>query len=197
MTGPTETGARAGTGSTTGPHPEAEPTPGPERPLSPDVRLAVAESHLVRAEAESIIRDHVILASTLTMAPVPLVDGILLFNLQLNLIGRLADHYGVTFDQFYRGIAASLLTGALPVLATGFGLSALKLWPGLGTLGAAGTLSTLAGLVSYATGKVLMEHFEAGGTLEDLSTSAFRARVRRAMHAGRPGMQALLAGRPT
>jgi uncharacterized protein (DUF697 family) len=160
------------------------------------VRLAVAESRLTRAGAENIIRNYVILGSTLSMAPLPLIDGILLFNLQLNLIGRLADHYGVPFDQFYRGIAASLVTGALPVLATGVGLSMLKLWPGFGTLGAAATLSTLAGLVSYATGKVLMEHFEGGGTLEDLSTRAFRVRFRRAMRDGRPGMQALLAGSP-
>jgi uncharacterized protein (DUF697 family) len=183
----------------TGPtEPEAPEAPdiGADHALSPDVRLAVAESRRTRAEAESIIRDYVILGSTLSMAPLPLIDGILLFNLQFNLIGRLADHYGLPFDQFYRGIAASVVTGALPVLATGLGLSALKLWPGFGALGAAATLSTLAGLVSYATGKVLMEHFEAGGTLENLSSRAFRMRFRRALREGRPGMQALLAGRP-
>ncbi|WP_295884350.1 hypothetical protein [uncultured Thiohalocapsa sp.] len=181
MSGPTEPGG---------------PDGGVRHVLSPEVRLAVAQARLTRAEAESIIRDHVILGSTLSMAPLPVIDGILLFNLQLNLIGRLADHYGLPFDQVYRGIAASLLTGALPVLAAGLGLSGLKLWPGFGTLGAAGTLSTLAGLVSYATGKVLMEHFEAGGTLEDLTTRAFRVRIRHALREGRPGMQALLAGRP-
>lgn len=179
-----------------GPTESAPPDTDSAHSLSPDVRLAVAESRLTRTQAESIIRDHVILGSTLSMAPVPLIDGILLFNLQLNLIGRLADHYGVPFDQFYRGIAASLVSGAAPVVITGLCLSTLKLWPGFGALGAAATLSTLAGLVSYATGKVLMEHFEAGGTLEDLSTRAFRARFRRAMRDGRPGMQALLAGSP-
>jgi len=179
VTGPTEPGALDG---------------GADGMLSPDVRLAVAESRLTRAKAESIIRDYVILGSTLTMVPLPLVDGILLFNLQLNLIGRLAEHYGVPFDHVYRGIAASAVTGALPVLMTGLGLSTFKLWPGFGALGAAATLSTLGGLVSYATGKVLMGHFEAGGTLEDLSTRAFRVRFRRALREGRPGVQAMLAG---
>lgn len=176
-----------------------EPSIAPSHPapcvrrLSADLRLALAESRLLRAEAEGIIRTHVIASSTLGLAPLPLLDAILLFNLQLNLMGRLADHYGIAFDRLYAGIGASLLTAALPVLATGALVSPLKLLPGLGTLGAGATLSSLASITSYATGVVLMEHFEAGGTLADLSTGAFRARFREVLRQGRAGMHDLMA----
>jgi uncharacterized protein (DUF697 family) len=179
------------------PCPEARPARTGAAHLGADLRLALAESRLVRAEAEGIIRNHVIAGSTLAMAPLPLLDGILLFNLQLNLMGRLADHYGVAFNRFYAGVAASMLSASLPVLATGACVSSLKLCPGFGSLGAGATLSSLAGVVSYATGKVLLEHFEAGGTLEDLSTRAFRARFRAALREGPAGVRELLTGQPS
>jgi uncharacterized protein (DUF697 family) len=162
--------------------------------LCADLRLTQAESRLARAEAEGIVRNYVIAGSALGMLPVPLLDGILLFNLQLSLMGRLAEHYGVAFDRMGRSIAAALLTAVLPVLGTGALLSWLKLWPGVGHLAAGTTLSTLAAAVSYATGKVLLEHFDAGGTLADLSARAFRARFRTALADARTGV-AELTGR--
>lgn len=164
------------------------------RALSPEVRSAVAEARLTRAQAEGIVRDYVILGSSLTLVPLPLLGTLLLFNLQLSLMGRLADHYAVPFDRFHRSLAASLLTAVLPVLGTSAGLSLLRLFPAFGPLVAGALLSRLAGVVSYATGTVLIEHFESGGTMADLSVRAFRRGFRKATRQGQAGVSELLAG---
>ena len=64
------------------------------------------------------------------------------------------------------------------MLATAAGSSLLKLLPGFGYLAGNAALSTLAGGVTYATGKVFLDHFEAGGTLVDYCPEAFRRQFR-------------------
>lgn len=174
-------------------------SPQPTEPIaatsfSPGVRLAVARAAASRAEAEGIVKNYAIAALSIGLLPFPVIDGIALSNLQMNLIGRLADHYGVAFTAVYRGMAASLITGALPVLATGIGLSALKVVPVFGSLSGAGTLSTLAVAITYANGRTLIEHFEAGGTLDDLTPAVFRRRLRAKLAGGRRLAGTLAAG---
>ncbi|ESQ11993.1 MAG: DUF697 domain-containing protein [Thiohalocapsa sp. PB-PSB1] len=153
-------------------------------PFSPGVRLAIADAVAGRAEAQGIVKHYAIVALSIGLLPFPALDGVALVNLQMNLIGRLADQYGVAFNNVYRSMAASLITGALPVLVTGLGLSMLKVVPVFGSLSGAGTLSTLAAAMTYANGQVLIEHFEAGGTLDNLSPAVFRRRLRAQLSSG-------------
>lgn len=159
----------------------AAPASGEDQTLSPELRQVVAHGALARAEAEGIIRNHVIAGSAATLLPVPLLDLAVLVDVQINLIGRLADHYGIGYNPLGRNLLVALLASLLPIAATGAGLSAMKVVPGFGALLGGTTLSALSSLTTYAVGRVFADHFEAGGTLTDLDLRAMRRRLREAI----------------
>ncbi len=165
--------------------------------FSPGVQLVVARSGQCREEAHGIIKTHIISSISVGMLPFPIIDGIVLVNVQLNLISRLADHYGVPFTRLSRTMVTSLIAGSLPVLATVAGSSLLKLIPGFGYLAGNAALSTLAGGVTYATGKVFVDHFEAGGTLVDFCPEAFRRQFRSELARSRRAVEQLQVGATT
>lgn len=149
-----------------------------DRPFSPTVRLALVRSDQCREQARGIVKSHVIGAMSIGMLPLPLIDGLALTTVQWNLICRLADHYGVPFRGSYRTLLTSLIGGNLPVLTAGAGSSLLKLIPGFGQMAGSAALSGLAGAITHATGKVFMDHFESGGTMDDYCPAAFRRQFR-------------------
>jgi uncharacterized protein (DUF697 family) len=158
--------------------------PGP--PFSPPVERALAKTDQTKAEAQSIIKSHMIGAMSVGFIPVPIVDGIALTDLQWNLICRLADHYGVPIQAAYRTMLISAVGGSLPVLLAGGGCWLIKLIPGFGQIAGTAALSNLGAAVTYATGKVFMEHFENGGTMRDFRAPGlgyFRLEFRRGQRA--------------
>lgn len=154
--------------------------PGPG--AAADGRLDSAE--VKRAQAEGIVKGHVIAGMGISLLPLPLLDTVALTEVQRRLIGRLADHYGVPIDERGRRLAIAALAGALPVLATGLGLSLLKVVPVFGSLTGAGTLSTLVAATTHAVGAVMIDHFESGGTLQDLDRELLRRHLRRELRRG-------------
>ncbi len=162
-----------------------DPSPSAATPLSAETRLALARAAEGRAGAEGIVKGYSIGALSVGLLPFPVLDALVLVDLQMNLAAHLADHYGVPFRAVYRRTVIALLTGGLPVLATGLGLSLLKVVPVFGSLAGAGGLSTLAAAVTYAHGRVLIDHFEAGGTFDDLRWALLKRRLRLELARGR------------
>jgi len=156
----------------------------PDSRADADVGPGRSGRELMHAQAVDIVKSHVIVGMTISLLPLPLLDAAALINVQMNLIARLADHYGVAVTRAGRRLAISAIAGALPVLATGLGLSLLKVVPVFGTLTGAGTLSTLAAAMTHATGSVFIDHFEAGGTLQDLDLERLRPHLRRELRRG-------------
>lgn len=137
-----------------------------------------------RAQAEGIVKSHVIASMGVSLVPLPLLDTVALAEIQQRLIGQLAELYGVAIEERARKLAISAFAGALPVLAAGLGLSLLKIVPGFGSLAGAGALSTLAAASVHAVGTVLIDHFESGGTLRDLDLKVLRPHLRRELRRG-------------
>lgn len=154
--------------------------PGPG--AAADGRMDSAEGK--RAQAEGIVKSHVIVSMGVSLLPLPLLDTVALTDVQRRLIGRLADHYGVAGGARARKLAIAAVAGALPVLATGLGLSLLKVVPVFGSLTGAGTLSTLAAAITHAVGAVFIDHFESGRTLQDLDRGVLRRHLRRELRRG-------------
>ncbi len=174
-------------------------TPGgitPRQPFSPTVRLALAQATQTRMQAQSIIKGHMIGAMSVGLIPLPMVDGVVLIDIQWNLICRLADHYGVPIRQAYKAILVSAVAGSLPVLVAGVGSSLLKLIPGFGQVAGTLALSNFGAAFTYATGTIFMDHFERGGTMLNFRAKTFRDRFRLEFRRGqdtaehlRPGVQ--------
>jgi len=166
------------------------------QPFSPTVELALIQANHTRVQAQGIIKGHMIGAMSAGLIPLLMVDGVVLIDIQWNLICRLADHYGVPIQQAYKAILVSAIGGSVPVLLAGIGTSLLKLIPGFGQVAGTVALSNLGAAFTYATGKIFMEHFERGGTMIDFRAQTFRQQFRlefrRGKHAAeqmQPGLQ--------
>ena len=102
------------------------------------------------------------------MVPMPGVDMLALTALQLRMLAKLSEMYGVTFmENGVKNIVASLLTA---VVSTNLGASLgslLKLVPLVGPIACIAAMPVLYSAATYAIGRVFVTHFEAGGTFLD------------------------------
>ena len=136
--------------------------------MDAELRLASSTIESKRLTAMNIIKTHMTAGATLALLPVPLFDLAALTGTQVSLLRSLSQHYGVDFDeQKGKVLLGSLISGSLPLLAV-MGLSSFsKLIPGIGTIGGGISMTILTSSLIYATGQVLIRHFEEGGTLAD------------------------------
>lgn len=148
---------------------------------------AAAERAARRARAESLVKDHMLMSLGAGLIPAPLFDLVAGAGIQLALLKRLSDLYGVPFSEsMARGLVASVLGGiGAGALATGLFFSGVKLLPGAGTV--LGVVSLPVGLaaITYALGTLFTAHLELGGILQDFRPSSQRAYFRDLVRRGR------------
>ncbi len=117
-------------------------------------------------ELTKILRHHVWGAMGVGLIPVPIVDILALTGIQLNMLRKLAEFYGIPFfKDIAKNLLSSLLGSALPVaVAPGLAASLMKFIPVIGQTVGALTMPIVAGAATYAVGKVFIQHFASGGT---------------------------------
>jgi uncharacterized protein (DUF697 family) len=168
--------------------PPANPSPGPLLETVKDTgRIGALDDSKYNQyrQAERIVGKHMLAGMALSALPVPILDVAALTATQLNLLDNLSTHYGVEFNK-ERGKAmlAALFGGSLPTILL-MGLSSLvKTIPGIGTVAGGAGLSVTAGAVIYATGRVFIGHFEAGGELKDFDGRQHREHFQQALKDG-------------
>jgi len=143
---------------------------------------AVVEGYILtpeerQNEALQTIKNHTITAMGVGILPVPGVDLVALTGVQLNMLRKLGDLYGFKLsNEVGKKLLASLLGGYLPLTFAAPIASVLKFIPGVGI--AAGVLaqSTLAGAITYAVGKLFLEHFESGGNFLNFKATSQKLR---------------------
>ncbi|NKB77856.1 MAG: DUF697 domain-containing protein [Gammaproteobacteria bacterium] len=120
---------------------------------------------------DNMIKNHVLMASGVSLVPIPVFDMIALSSTQMNMLRSLSEHYELPFDETsIKSMVVPMLSGSLPVLGV-VGLSSLvKVIPGIGTLAGSAGLSVTAGAITYAVGQVFAKHCAAGGSLEDFDS---------------------------
>lgn len=130
-----------------------------------------------RAEAAlRLVRAYLPWSAGAGVIPLPGLDLTALLAVQLRMLARLADLYGVPFrEQAAKSLIASLLGVALPASVAGGVASALKAIPLVGTLAGIATLPALGAAATYAVGKVFITHLESGGTFLDFDPAAVEA----------------------
>ena len=111
------------------------------------------------------------------LIPIPLVDMAAVGGVQLQMLRRLSEIYGVPFSENRgKSIIASLAGAVIPAstattTAVGVG-SLVKSFPGVGT--AIGALTMPVFSATYVIGKVFIQHFASGGTLLDFNPPDYR-----------------------
>src|SRR5436190_10205945 len=113
------------------------------------------------------------------LIPVPLVDIAAVGGVQLHMLRRLSEIYGVPFsDNRGKSILASLAGAVIPAstaTTTMVGVGSLvKSFPGLGTAVGALTMPVFSAGATWVIGRVFIQHFASGGTLLDFNPPDYR-----------------------
>jgi uncharacterized protein (DUF697 family) len=119
--------------------------------------------------------------------PMPLVDIAAVTAVQLRMIGKLADVYGVPFSRSRGKAMLSALLGAVVPSTLARGAVGGVVWalPVVGPLLGIVTTPALDGASTYAVGKIFIEHFESGGTFLDFNPDEWRGAYARYQAEGR------------
>lgn len=133
--------------------------------------------------ADELIHNHVAGAAAAAAIPLPFFDLVAVTAVQLSLMRRLGRLYGADVGVDAAGAVGVGLFGALlPRVAA----SALKILPGIGTIGGAVAQSALSGATTWALAQSMRDRLERGAldpdtrAHSDVSRSLARAeRLRR------------------
>jgi uncharacterized protein (DUF697 family) len=129
---------------------------------SQDETLSSAER---LSAAESIVLNHSYVAAGFGFIPVPIVDFVGLTATQIKLLKSLGDLYGVKYvDGYIKNTVAALINGYAPLQFAPLLASVIKSVPIIGQSAGALSMAALGGGMTYAIGKVFVQHFESGGT---------------------------------
>ena len=139
------------------------------------------------AQGEAIVGRYVMWSVGSGFIPFPLVDLAAVSGIQLRMLSKEAELYGVPFSGARaKGLVAALLGSVVPsTLAYGSIGSVLKSIPLIGTIAGVATLPAFYGATTYALGKVFLHHFAAGGNLLDFDPEKSKAYFREKLEEGK------------
>lgn len=113
------------------------------------------------------------------LIPLPIVDVAAVGGLQIQMLRRLSQIYGVPFSENRGKALIASLAGALIPTTSGIGAASMfKFVPVVGTIAAGFVMPALSAGATYAIGKAFIQHFASGGTLLDFNPPDYREFVR-------------------
>jgi uncharacterized protein (DUF697 family) len=109
------------------------------------------------------------------LIPMPGVDFVAVGGVQVQMLRRLSQVYGVPFSANRgKALIASLAGAAIPATSAFGAASVLKVVPIVGTVVSAFVMPVLSAGATYGIGKAFIEHFKSGGTLLDFNPPDYR-----------------------
>jgi len=113
-------------------------------------------------DVDRVVRNHVWISLVAGLVPAPVIDFLGITGIQLNMLRRLSNAYGIPFSAHMgKNILGSLVGGSFAPSLT---VSLLKGIPFLGLAAGMFTMSITAAACTYSVGKVFIQHFASGGT---------------------------------
>jgi uncharacterized protein (DUF697 family) len=137
-----------------------------------DVAVGASER---KAQARKLVERFSLWSGVAGLLPVPVVDLAAIGGVQLQMLRRLSQLYGVPFSKNRGKAIMASFAGTMIPASTGLGVaSMIKAVPVAGT--AIGALTTPAVSVgaTYIIGMAFIEHFASGGTLLDFEPPDYR-----------------------
>lgn len=128
------------------------------------------------SKATDAIKTYSMYSAGAGLIPMPWVDFAAITAIQVKMLKDVAGIYGVPFDaDRVRSIVAALIGGMVGTnLGYGLGRTVLKSVPLVGTFLGGLSVSAMGGAVTWAVGRVFMQHFASGGTLLDFEPEKMR-----------------------
>ncbi len=122
-------------------------------------------------QVEAILRNHIYGAMGVGLVPIPIVDFVGFSAIQLDLIRALSKEYNVPFKATEaKEIICALIGGGAGVAGTTLLASLVKFIPIIGTTTGALSATIIGGAVTYATGRLIIRHYDKGGSLDNFNT---------------------------
>jgi uncharacterized protein (DUF697 family) len=145
---------------------EAAQTPLPDAGAPPDER---------RAAAVKLVERFALWSGAAGFIPVPFVDLAAISGVQIRMLGRISQIYGVPFSENRgKAVIASLAGSMIPVSSAIGAASIIKGVPLLGTVVSLVAMPAMSAGATYAVGMAFVEHFASGGTLLDFDAKNYR-----------------------
>lgn len=133
-------------------------------PASPDA----TEAKERRARAIKVVARFSLWAGAAGLIPVPFVDLAAVGGIQIQMLRRISQIYGVPFSENRSKALVAGFAGSMIPASSGIGAASLiKGVPLVGTAISALTMPTLSVGATYAIGMAFIRHFSSGGTLFD------------------------------
>jgi uncharacterized protein (DUF697 family) len=129
-----------------------------------------------RAEfAAKLVNRFAVWSGVAGLVPVPVLDLVAIGGLQIQMLRRLSQIFGVPFSENRGKAMIASLAGSMIPATSGIGAaSALKAVPVVGWIVAGYAMPVLSAGATFAIGRAFMQHFASGGTLLDFSPPDYR-----------------------
>jgi len=170
----------------------------PEDETAPEKEEASADTAVVEVEAEvvteavegvavsvvsendaalAIVKKYMAWSAGAGAIPMPVIDLAAITGVQLKMLKKLSNHYGVAFHAHLGKSALAALVGGYGAGTLAFGTAGtmLKSIPGIGSLLGIAALPGFASATTYAVGRVFIQHFASGGTFLSFDPDKSRA----------------------
>lgn len=109
------------------------------------------------------------------LIPLPFIDAVAVGGLQIQMVRRISQIYGVPFSENRGKSIIASLAGTMIPATSGIGVaSLLKSVPIAGTIASGMVMPVLSAGATYAIGKAFVQHFASGGTLLDFNPPDYR-----------------------
>jgi uncharacterized protein (DUF697 family) len=143
----------------------------------------------MKKQAESTINNHSLYAAGGGLIPIPIIDFMAVSSIQVDLVQNLCEIYNVNF---YKNQGKSSISALVGTSLASLGSSLIKAIPGVGSFLGGVSMSILSGATTYAIGQVFAEHFEKGGTMEDLNVQDFNKFYKQKLEEGKQVVKDLM-----
>jgi uncharacterized protein (DUF697 family) len=139
-----------------------------------------AERH---KQALAIVKRNAGFGAIAGLIPLPLLDAFALTGIQVKMISELAGIYEIPFSEnAVKAYVAALIGGIVPVSPiAGVAIRAVRFIPILGPLLGIAVVPAFASSLTWAIGRVFINHFEKGGDLLSLDIESMKDQVKRGL----------------
>ncbi len=126
------------------------------------------------------------------LVAIPVVEMMLVVGVQVQMLRKLSDIYGVKFSEHVvRNTLMALFGGlAAETIGAGVALPLARSIPGIGSILGLFIMPAFAVASTCAVGEVFVQHFEKGGTFLDFKPSSVKDKFSRAYNAARAAARA-------
>ena len=132
-----------------------------------------------RAVAVKLVERFSLWSGAAGLIPMPFVDLAAVGGIQIRMLGRISQIYGVPFSANRgKALIASLAGSMIPVSSALGAASLVKSVPVVGTAVSVFAMPAMSAGATYAIGMVFVEHFASGGTLLDFNPPDYREFVK-------------------